>query len=84
MTRRNNLLQCQQMLMQASDLLFLMDRGKGNPQAGGAPGNSRETDRGNQVAIQQELEIPPLFIGTGEEPEQFDVFSRREFVEQVL
>ena len=39
---------------------------------------------GVTVAIQQELEIPPLFIGTGEEPEQFDVFSRTEFVEQVL
>jgi signal recognition particle GTPase len=36
------------------------------------------------VAIQQELEIPPRFIGTGEEPEQFDAFSRSKFVEQVL
>ena len=39
---------------------------------------------GVAVAIQQELEIPPRFIGTGEEPEQFDAFSRSKFVEQVL
>ncbi len=39
---------------------------------------------GVAVAIQQELGIPPRFIGTGEEPEQFDAFTRRKFVEQVL
>jgi len=39
---------------------------------------------GVAVAIQQELEIPPRFIGTGEEPDQFDAFSRTKFVERVL
>jgi len=36
------------------------------------------------VAIQKELGIPPRFIGTGEEPDQFDAFSKKDFVEQVL
>lgn len=39
---------------------------------------------GVAVAIQQELGIAPRFIGTGEEPDQFDAFTRRQFVEQVL
>jgi fused signal recognition particle receptor len=39
---------------------------------------------GVTVAIQQELGIPPRFIGTGEEPDAFDAFSKKEFVEQVL
>lgn len=39
---------------------------------------------GITVAIQQELGIPPRFIGTGEEPEQFDAFAKTKFVEQVL
>ena len=39
---------------------------------------------GVAVAIQQELDIPPRFIGTGEEPDQFDAFSKKEFVENVL
>ncbi|HBM78477.1 MAG TPA: signal recognition particle-docking protein FtsY [Verrucomicrobiales bacterium] len=39
---------------------------------------------GVAVAIQKELNIAPQFIGTGEEPEQFEVFSREKFVEQVL
>jgi fused signal recognition particle receptor len=36
------------------------------------------------VAIQQELGISPRFIGTGEEPDQFDAFAKGEFVERVL
>ncbi|MDG2487643.1 MAG: signal recognition particle-docking protein FtsY [Roseibacillus sp.] len=39
---------------------------------------------GVAVAIQKELDIAPQFIGTGEEPEQFEAFSREKFVEQVL
>ena len=39
---------------------------------------------GVTVAIQQELGIAPLFLGTGEEPEQFKAFSRKEFVDQIL
>ena len=39
---------------------------------------------GVAVSIQQELGIPPRFIGTGEEPEAFDAFSKTEFVGQVL
>lgn len=39
---------------------------------------------GIAVAIQQELDIPPRFIGTGEEPDEFDAFTKTEFVEQVL
>ena len=39
---------------------------------------------GVAVAIQKELNIAPQFIGTGEEPEQFEAFSREKFVEQVL
>ena len=39
---------------------------------------------GVTVAIQQELGIPPRFIGTGEEPEDFDAFSREEFVDKIL
>lgn len=36
------------------------------------------------AAIYKELGIPPRFIGTGEEPEKFDAFSRDEFVEKIL
>ena len=39
---------------------------------------------GVAVAIQRELDIAPRFIGTGEELEQFEVFSRTNFVSQVL
>ena len=39
---------------------------------------------GVAVAIQRELDIAPRFIGTGEEPEQFEVFIRTNFVSQVL
>jgi fused signal recognition particle receptor len=39
---------------------------------------------GVTVAIQKELGIPPRFIGTGEEPDQFDAFSKKDFVEKVL
>jgi fused signal recognition particle receptor len=36
------------------------------------------------VAIQNELGIPPRFIGTGEEVDQFAFFDSRQFVEQML
>lgn len=36
------------------------------------------------VAIQKDLGISPRFIGTGEEPEDFDAFSKTAFVEKVL
>ena len=36
------------------------------------------------AAIHKELGIPPRFIGTGEEPEKFDAFTRDEFVENIL
>lgn len=36
------------------------------------------------LAIQQELGISPYFIGTGEEPTQFALFNRENFVKQVL
>ncbi|MDE0825545.1 MAG: signal recognition particle-docking protein FtsY [Akkermansiaceae bacterium] len=36
------------------------------------------------AAIHKELGIPPRFIGTGEEPEQFDAFSRDDFVSKIL
>ena len=39
---------------------------------------------GVTVAIQQELGIAPRIIGTGEEPDDFDAFSREEFVEKIL
>lgn len=39
---------------------------------------------GVAVAIQQELNLAPRFIGTGEEPEDFDAFSREEFVANIL
>ena len=39
---------------------------------------------GVAVAIQEELGITPRFIGTGEEPDDFDAFTRKEFVEQIL
>jgi len=39
---------------------------------------------GVTVAIQKELNIAPRFIGTGEEPEQFEIFSRGKFVDQIL
>lgn len=39
---------------------------------------------GVTVAIQRDLDIPPRFIGTGEEPEAFDAFTKKDFVERVL
>lgn len=36
------------------------------------------------VAIYRELGIPTRFIGTGEEPEQFEYFQRKRFVEELL
>ncbi len=39
---------------------------------------------GVAVAIYNELKIAPRFIGTGEEPDQFEVFEKRRFVDQVL
>ena len=36
------------------------------------------------ASIYKELGIPPRFIGTGEEPDQFDAFTRDEFVENIL
>lgn len=39
---------------------------------------------GVAVAIQNELGIPPRFIGTGEKPEDFMPFERSDFVNQML
>jgi len=39
---------------------------------------------GIAVSIQQELGIPPLFIGTGEEPNKFMPFQRESFVADIL
>jgi len=39
---------------------------------------------GVAAAIQKELNIPPRFIGTGEEPDQFSRFQREEFVQSIL
>ncbi|MEM9081743.1 MAG: signal recognition particle-docking protein FtsY [Verrucomicrobiota bacterium] len=39
---------------------------------------------GITVSIQQELKLPPLFIGTGEEPNKFQPFQKEEFVSQIL
>jgi fused signal recognition particle receptor len=39
---------------------------------------------GIAVAIQQELSIPPRFVGTGEKLDDFAYFDREEFVEQLL
>ncbi len=39
---------------------------------------------GVSVAIYRELGIPTRFVGTGEEPEQFETFQRKRFVEELL
>ena len=39
---------------------------------------------GMSVAIQDQLGIPTLFVGTGEGVDDFDEFRRQEFVEQLL
>ncbi|MDA0767616.1 MAG: signal recognition particle-docking protein FtsY [Verrucomicrobia bacterium] len=36
------------------------------------------------AAIHKELGIPPRFIGTGEEPDQFDAFTKEDFVGRIL
>jgi signal recognition particle GTPase len=36
------------------------------------------------VAIQHELAVPTRFIGTGEKPEDFALFDRESFVNQML
>jgi len=39
---------------------------------------------GIAVTIQQDLGISPRFIGLGEEPEQFKLFKKEEFVQDIL
>lgn len=39
---------------------------------------------GVAAAIQKELGIPPRYIGTGEEPDRFSRFERKDFVEKIL
>lgn len=39
---------------------------------------------GIAVTIQDQLGIPPRFIGTGEEPEAFEIFRREAFVKEIL
>jgi len=39
---------------------------------------------GVAVLIQKELGLPTRFIGLGEEPEQFKIFNKQEFVEGIL
>ena len=39
---------------------------------------------GIAAGIQKELQIPPRFIGTGEEPECFERFEKKNFVENIL
>ncbi len=39
---------------------------------------------GVAAAIQKELNVPPRFIGTGEEPDRFERFQRERFVENIL
>lgn len=39
---------------------------------------------GVAAAIQKELAIPPRYLGTGEEPDRFEKFERKNFVENIL
>ena len=39
---------------------------------------------GIAVTIQQELGIPPRFVGLGEEPEQFKLFEKKSYVNDIL
>jgi fused signal recognition particle receptor len=39
---------------------------------------------GIAVTIHDQLEIPPRFLGTGEEPEQFAIFEKEKFVAEIL
>jgi hypothetical protein len=36
------------------------------------------------VTIHDQLEIPPRFLGTGEEPGQFAIFEKEKFVAEIL
>ncbi len=39
---------------------------------------------GIAVTIQDQLGIPPLYLGTGEEPEAFSIFQKESFVAEIL
>ena len=39
---------------------------------------------GIAITIYDQLDIPPLFVGTGEEPDAFAIFERESFVKEVL
>ena len=39
---------------------------------------------GIAITIYDQLDIPPRFLGTGEEPEAFSIFQRETFVKEVL
>lgn len=39
---------------------------------------------GIAAGIQKELQIPPSYIGTGEEPDRFERFEKKNFVENIL
>jgi len=39
---------------------------------------------GIAITIYDQLDIPPRFIGTGEEPDAFSIFEREKFVKEVL
>ena len=39
---------------------------------------------GVAVSIHNELQIPPYYLGTGEEPEQFRIFQKDEFLRELL
>ena len=39
---------------------------------------------GIAVTIQDQLGIPPRFLGTGEEPEAFSIFEKESFVAEIL
>jgi fused signal recognition particle receptor len=39
---------------------------------------------GVAVAIHDQLGIAPRYLGTGEEPEQFALFNKAKFVEEML
>lgn len=39
---------------------------------------------GIAAGIQKELQIPPRYIGTGEEPDRFERFEKKNFVENIL
>jgi len=39
---------------------------------------------GIAVTIQDQLSIPPRFLGTGEEPDQFSIFEKEKFIREIL